>query len=274
MRNPRSAFTLIELLVVIAIIAILASMLLPALSKAKLKAQGISCLNNGKQLTLAANMYGGDSFDKFPGVIHSQASVMNDPRKPWVSGWLDWNANGDNTNVFFLTDERFSSLTPYYGKQKNIFKCPADKYISGLQRLRGWTERVRSMSANFFLGGANPNSPSAPMDPNYLLIDKFSQVANPGPAQTWLYLDEHPDSINDAAFFSPRSATWLDMPASYHNGAGGVAFVDGHAEVHKWQSSVRTVPIRIATFSGFSVAATDKDYLWLRERTNRKPGMP
>ncbi|HWQ90123.1 MAG TPA: prepilin-type N-terminal cleavage/methylation domain-containing protein, partial [Clostridia bacterium] len=245
MRRKQSAFTLIELLVVIAIIAILAAMLLPSLSRAKAKAQGISCLNNSKQLILAAIAYGTDSADKFPGVIHSQASVMNDVRKPWVSGWLDWSVNGDNTNVFFLTDERFSSLALYYGRQKNIFHCPADNYLSPPQRNRGWTHRIRSMSANFFLGGANPNNPSAPMDPNYQLFTKFSQVINPGPSGTWMYLDEHPDSINDAAFFAPRSGSWLDLPANYHNGAGGVAFVDGHAEIHKWLTSVAGVPVKV-----------------------------
>src|SRR5690349_10076364 len=142
------AFTLIELLVVIAIIAILAAMLLPALAKAKLKAQGVHCMNNSKQLILAATMYGVDSSDKFPGVIHSQATVMNDPRKPWVSGWLDWLANGDNTNIYFLVDDRFSALAPYYGRQKDIFHCPADKFVSGPQRSQGWSHRARSMSAN------------------------------------------------------------------------------------------------------------------------------
>jgi len=274
MHNRKSAFTLIELLVVIAIIAILAGMLLPSLAKAKLKAQGITCMNNSKQLILAATMFGVDNSDDFPGVIHSQATVPDDPRKPWVSGWVDWTTSADNTNISFLIDDHYAALAPFYGKQKDIFHCPADKYASQGQRNRGWSNRSRSMSANFFLGGANPSNPNAPMDPNYQLLKKFSQVANPGPSGTWLYLDEHPDSINDAAFFAPRTGFWIDLPASYHNGAGGLAFVDGHAEVHKWQSSVRTVPIGLTTFAGFSVATTDKDYLWLRERTNRKPGMP
>jgi len=270
MKTSRSAFTLIELLVVIAIIAILAAMLLPALGRAKQKAQGISCLNNSKQLMLAAISYGTDSNDKFPGVVHSTGVVVNDDRKPWVSGWLNWTVSYDNTNTLFLTDERFSSLAPYYGRQKDIFHCPADKFVSSPQRAMGWAARARSMSANFYLGAANPKENNPPLDQGYALLTKFSEVANPGPAMTWMYLDEHPDSINDAAFFSVRGDRWLDLPASYHGGAGGVAFVDGHAEIHKWQSSANGYPVRIATFPGLDVAKGDRDYEWLRERTNKK----
>jgi prepilin-type processing-associated H-X9-DG protein len=87
---------------------------------------------------------------------------------------------------------------------------------------------------------------------------------------TWLYLDEHPDSINDAAFFSPRGGSWVDLPASYHGGAGGVAFVDGHSEIKKWKSSVFKVPVTMGGFAGLTVGDNDADYVWLRERTNRK----
>ena len=90
---------------------------------------------------------------------------------------------------------------------------------------------------------------------------------------TWMYLDEHPDSINDAGFFAPRVGFWIDLPANYHNKAAGLAFVDGHSEIHKWQASVATVPISKTTFGGLTVSSTDADVRWLRDRTQRKPGM-
>lgn len=270
MTRVRSAFSLLELLVVLALIAMLACVVLPALSSARLRAQAVTCMANGRQLAAAAHLYAGDSADKFPGIVHSVNTVMNDPRKPWVSGWLDWAANGDNTNTLLLTDNRFSSLARYCGNRADLFRCPADRHVSLPQRQRGWTQRARSISANFYLGGANPEAENTPTDPGYRLLTKFSQLVNPGPALTWLYLDEHPDSINDAAFFAPRSNAWVDLPAGYHQGAGGVTFADGHAEMHQWQGFVSKVVVKIEAFTGFAAATTDPDYAWLWDRTPRK----
>ncbi|TAK90100.1 MAG: prepilin-type N-terminal cleavage/methylation domain-containing protein [Verrucomicrobia bacterium] len=270
MKSRKLAFTLIELLVVIAIIAILAAMLLPALGKAKIRAQAILCMNNGKQLLLATQMYTGDNGDKFPGIVHGSATTPNDPRAPWVSGWLDWGTSTDNTNVAYLLDSTYSSLAQYYAKQKNIFHCPADIYLSPVQRSLGWPRRSRSMSASVYIGGANLTY--GPTDSTLVQVSKMSQLVNPRPSMSWVYLDEHPDSINDAGFFAPAIGYWYDLPASYHNGACGVSFADGHSEIHKWLASVRTVPVKLITFSTMSVSTTDKDLLWLRERTQRVPG--
>src|SRR5258707_461971 len=210
--NPRSkrflavagvemfAFTLIELLVVIAIIAILAAMLLPALAKAKEKAQGIYCMNNTKQIMLAWHMYNHDNNDRIVPALHG-GEAMGGAGDPvygvgWVEGWLDWTTSTDNTNVQFLVDSKYAKLAPYINRAKSIFKCPADVYVSPAQRTRAWSERCRSLSGNIGVGAGNAEG--GPWDPAYKHNIKTSDFIYPGAAETWEYLDEHPESINNA----------------------------------------------------------------------------
>jgi len=271
------AFTLIELLVVIAIIAILAAMLFPALAKAKTKAQGIMCMNNTKQLMLAWHLYNTDNADRIVQSYHGGdaqgGSAANDPKKaPWVVGWLDWSLSPDNTNILFLTDDKYAKLGKYLGKNKNVFRCPADVYVSAAQRSRGWGERVRSLSGNIGIGEGNAET--GPWDTIYKHIKKTSEFIYPGPAETWVYLDEHPCSINDAGFFNPYVQSWVDQPASYHNGAAGLSFADGHSEVHKWVDSLSTARAkRVDTsFNGVTANAVtrgDRDLSWLSYRAGR-----
>jgi prepilin-type processing-associated H-X9-DG protein len=176
--------------------------------------------------------------------------------------------SSDNTNVNYLIDPKYSKLAKYFGNSKNVYLCPADIYVGRAQRAKGWSRRVRSISGN--IGVGKGNATSGPWDPIYKEIHKMGDFVNPGPAENWVHLDEHPGSINDAGFFNPYVSSIIDMPANYHNGAGGLSFADGHAEIHKWVEVVKRQKIAAdASFNG-STRAGDKDIAWLSYRGGRK----
>jgi len=257
-------FTLIELLVVIAIIAILAGIMLPALAKSKTKAQGIMCLNNGRQMLVAWRMYVDDNSDKVP-----QSYGPNE----WVHGSLDFNG-GNRSNWDVEQDIKKSLLWQYCGNNTAIWKCPADR--SAVRYQNTTYPRVRSIAMNAWFDSTDVAgfAPSA-----FRIYKKLSDVTSPGQSKTWLLMDEREDSINDGEMvvgmtgYPDQPSLWkiVDYPASYHNGAGGLAFVDGHSEIKKWQDP-RTVPLlRKGQELQLNVASPNNpDCLWLMERTTRK----
>jgi prepilin-type N-terminal cleavage/methylation domain-containing protein/prepilin-type processing-associated H-X9-DG protein len=259
----RRAFTLIELLVVIAIIAILAAMLLPALAKAKQKAQGVGCMNNLKQLCLSWTMYSGDNGDA---ICRSggQAYDVNFLPNPWTDAgnvnnmWVygDMVGTSPSTNLDMI---RLGLIYPYVNSTA-IYKCPADRKTQP----NGTAPTARSMSMNCWLNPIQSWNTTRAHAVKCRDYKKQGDLARPGPVNVFVFIDENPYSINDGWFVADPTITnsWVDKPATYHNNAGSLAFADGHCEIHKWRDG------NLITYMGASgdlpVASPDPgDCAWL-----------
>lgn len=256
-RKRRGGFTLIELLVVIAIIAILAALLLPALTRAKTKAEAINCVSNLKQLQIGWALYK-DDFNEIM-LPNAPASGLN-LANTWCSGTSeDWGIAIANTNTSYYTG---SIMGPYMANQIKVYKCPGDKIPSANGN------RIRTYSMNSQMG-TPPEGASGHLDYSagaYRTYYKATELDCPAPSDAFIFTEENMWTLEDGYFqvFSGTSATFPNLPGTYHRWGGGLSYADGHAAIRNWMTpDVRIEVIKGRHQAGFPASPNNADLVWL-----------
>ena len=253
-QQHRRGFTLIELLVVIGIIGVLAGLLLPVLSRAKAKALSVGCANNLKQLSLAWFLYADENQDLLVNNHGMQETLRR--RENWVNSVMDWRQSDSNTNLDTLTSGK---LAPFLSLVAPVFKCPSDKSRAD----NG--SRIRSFSMNSQVG--DPGELTNRFNPQ--LVQFFQRSAIPRADGIYVFLDEHPDTLNDGFFMNRwEEYRWGNLPASYHNGAANLSFADGHLESHYWVLGDTRRLAEEGGAGGTFPANPHTDFDWLAERSS------
>ena len=284
--SPQQAgFTVLELVVVLGMLLFSLALIVPALAKTRPASKTFQCLNNQRQLTRAWQMYAADNNDRVAnnfGVADTLTVITSKSFNNWANNVMTWTVGAgndarSNTNVAWVTN---GGLGRYADAPVAAYRCPADNYVSAVQASAGWTSRIRSVAMNSVFGRFSNGNDSTAQGlnwgfPQYGQYLKQTEVTKP--FKTWLFLDEHPDSINDGYYLNnPSASSWQDIPASHHDGGCTFSFADGHAEVMKWGSATSRYPVRfgILTMRNFDSLGR-MDFAWYLERTgyiNRNTG--
>ena len=261
-RHPArtQAFTRIEALALVATILLLALLSFPVAANNRTQTKATLCFSNMRHLIFAWQLYATDHDGILVGNTFG-SETQSATNSWWARGYMDWSTASANTNMSFIRDPRQARLANYILTPRNVHKCPADTFQSAAQRTRGIV-RVRSVAMNSTIGALDAQNPFA--DPRYRHARTMAQLYNPSPAESTVFLEEHPDSINDPLLFAPLAQRWIDFPASYHQGAGGVTFADGHVGLHSWRTArIRNAKVHYFFNLNGNVPRGDPDLTWM-----------